>query len=275
LGRTTARKDTSSGPPLVVAAPNFDAEVPQAGSGENAAFIGAVKPPSFRFPHLSSTQAEADMIQKHFPDAVVLSGISVTRELIEARNNPRFVHFATHGYCFGASRRAGVSSTPATTSDDDDGGQDLLQNFDTRSFPMLRSGLAISGVNAWLESLSPRLDTGLYSAEEILSLDLDGTDFVVVAACVSGLGKPIPGQGVQGLRSALRNAGANVLVTTLWEVDDAAAIQLMTQFYQRMAEAPGCSCQSALRASQLAIRNQPGKGHPAWWGGFICDGAWA
>jgi len=50
---------------------------------------------------------------------------------------------------------------------------------------MLRSGLALAGVNTWLENkpLPQEAEGGSLIAEDVLGLDLSNTEMVVLSAC--------------------------------------------------------------------------------------------
>jgi CHAT domain-containing protein len=136
--------------------------------------------------------------------------------------------------------------------------------------PLLRSGLALAGVNAWLagKPLDPSIEDGVLTAEDVSCMDLRGTELVVLSACETGLGSVRVGEAVFGLRRALVVAGAKSLVMSLWKVPDQATASLMEDFYRRMrsGEPPA----SALRAAQQSLRHR--HPDPLYWAAFIYQG---
>lgn len=140
---------------------------------------------------------------------------------------------------------------------------------------MLRSGLALAGVNTWLETgeLMEEVEDGLLTAEDVTGLDLLDTELVVFSACDTGLGEVRVGEGVFGLRRAFVLAGAKTLVMSLWKVPDEQTRELMEDFYRRILGADGKTPQSradALRDAQLAMKAKHPE--PLYWGAFICQG---
>ena len=135
---------------------------------------------------------------------------------------------------------------------------------------MLRSGLALAGVNHWLKGGSPSLEAedGLLTAEDVSGLDLTDTSLVVLSACETGLGEIHVGEGVFGLRRAFALAGASTLVMSLWKVPDLQTQELMEDFYRRILGGQGRA--AALREAQLALRARYPQ--PRYWGAFICQG---
>jgi CHAT domain-containing protein len=100
----------------------------------------------------------------------------------------------------------------------------------------LRSGLALAGANKRDLAIS---DNGILTALEMASLDLWGTQLVVLSACETGLGDTRIGDGVYGLRRALVIAGTETQIMSLWEVDDAATRDLMVDYYDRLIKGEG------------------------------------
>ena len=66
-------------------------------------------------------------------------------------------------------------------------------------------------------------------------------------------------------------AGAESLVTTLWQVDDLATKDLMSGYYKRLEK--GQARSSALRDVQLEIGARAKYAHPYYWASFLPAGA--
>lgn len=210
-----------------------------------------------RFPPLPGTEREAEAVRSALASATVLTGPSATEEALKRAQRPRVLHIATHGFFLpdqgspadpASTRGAGIES-PAWSEN-----------------PLLRSGLALAGANARRSSSDE--DDGILTALEISSLDLHGTQLVVLSACETGLGEVLRGDGVYGLRRALLLAGAETQVMSLWKVGDMATRDLMTSYYAALARGGGRS--EALRSAQLEIRRE--RPHPHAWAGFIASG---
>ena len=112
-------------------------------------------------------------------------------------------------------------------------------------------------------------DDGLLTAYEATTLQLAGTELVVLSACDSLRGVVRTGEGVIGLERALRAAGARNILATLWPVDDTIARELMLSFYDAWLESG--DLRSAFRHSQLELRRRYQL--PLLWGGFVLIGA--
>jgi len=198
--------------------------------------------------------------------ALVLTGAAPTEGAVKQQlgRHWRQLHLATHGFFESPARvaamRAGLKSegfglAGATGSD---------ESASLALAPLLHSGVALAGAARKTEDAGPgapgslpdRKD-GILTAEEVQSLDLRGTDLVVLSACETGLGLGEYGQGVQGLQRAFQAAGARSVVASLWRVDDAATTVLMEQFYTNLWSKKLPKLE-ALRQAQLTVLNDPG-----------------
>ena len=102
---------------------------------------------------------------------------------------------------------------------------------------MHRSGLALAGaqttIEAWKrEEVPPVENDGILTAEDVSTLDLEGTWLVTLSACDTGAGEARAGEGVMGLRRGFIQAGAQNLLMTLWPMSDEVTVQIMSDFYE-------------------------------------------
>ena len=134
--------------------------------------------------------------------------------------------------------------------------------------PLLRCGLALAGANHANSPDSPLDDDGLLTAYEATTLQLDGTELVVLSACDSMRGLIRAGEGVIGLERAFRTAGARYILAALWPVDDIIARELMQTLYQTWLESG--NLRAAYRESQIQLRERYQL--PMLWGGFVLIG---
>jgi CHAT domain-containing protein/Tfp pilus assembly protein PilF len=224
------------------------------------------------FKALAGTEPEARRIGQlfgaTFPQkrALVLTGAepteaAVKHELVQHR---RYVHLATHGFFESPARvaalRAGLKSDGFSLA----GFGSSEESAALALSPLLHSGLALVGAARKTEDAGPRAqgslpdrEDGILTAEEVQSLDLRGTELVVLSACETGLGHAYYGQGVLGLQRAFHASGARTVIASLWKVDDAATSVLMEQFYTNLW-LKKMSKLEALRQAQLAVLNDPG-----------------
>jgi tetratricopeptide (TPR) repeat protein/CHAT domain-containing protein len=171
--------------------------------------------------------------------------------------------------------------------------------------PMRDAGLALAGYNTHLAGgeLPPELEKGLFTARNLLELDLWGTELAVLLACSSGTGTVRQGEGIFGLKRALAIAGVPTLIVSLWDVPVQASILLMDKFFEYYRdEGASKPAPVALQDAQSYIRNitrqelessEQGRvilqeiidekidhligaekplQHPMFWGAWICQG---
>jgi len=95
-------------------------------------------------------------------------------------------------------------------------------------------------------------DDGLLQVREIRNLHLKAK-LVTLSACNTGVG-PVGEAGIVNLVNAFIEAGADSVVSTLWEVEDHTTEHLMTDFYGELANHKRKV--EALRSAQLAMISQ-------------------
>jgi CHAT domain-containing protein len=258
-GRRTDRPDEVSSS-FVLGAPEFD----RAASSANASV--STPPPTDlastrsrelrkqRFGALPATLREARTVAGVLGTAAVL-GADASEVRLKAVQRPRILHLATHAFFLrDLPRAAQAGSTRSLPS------MAGLEN------PLLRSGLALAGANRRGSSG----EDGILTALEAATLNLSGTELVVLSACDTGLGQVDRGEGVLGLRRAFALAGARSLLMSLWSVNDAATSQLMQAYYGRLKRGEGRS--DALRGVQLEFLADPVLADPYYWAPFILAG---
>jgi CHAT domain-containing protein len=108
---------------------------------------------------------------------------------------------------------------------------------------------------------------GVLRASEVAGLRL-GASTVVLAACKTGLGEDLGGEGVMSLARAFQHAGARTVVMSLWSVPSEVTETLFASFYEELHRGRGPA--DALRAARLVVRRTHPE--PFFWGGFTIIG---
>ncbi|MCC5924480.1 MAG: CHAT domain-containing protein [Crocinitomicaceae bacterium] len=97
--------------------------------------------------------------------------------------------------------------------------------------------------------------------------------FVVLNTCNSAMGKIHSGDGINGFVRTLLNHGVETVLANIWEVDDKASNQLLTDFYEELHD--GNTSHQALRKAKLkCIKNSPNSelAAPFYWAGHLLFG---
>ena len=191
-------------------------------------------------PRLPFTRREARRILTLAPGTSRRAALDFDASLATATDPElagyRYVHFATHGFLNGVR-------------------------------PEL-SGLVLSLVDRQGRDIR-----GFLSARDVFDLHL-GAELVVLSGCSTGLGREMKGEGIVGLTRAFMHAGAQRVVASLWEVDDAATEELMGRLYEGMLGPRKLRPAAALREAQLALSRRPGWRSPFYWAAFQAHGEW-
>ena len=221
-------------------------------------------------------QAISALLAKQHWNVETYTQQEALKEIVMRVHAPRVLHLATHGFFEPDQeknhRDDSVGAGLALISDAGSGTGPAVEFED----PMLRSGIFFAGADRRLSGKAPSsdLDDGVLTAYEASSLNLQGTELVVLSACETGLGEVQDGEGVFGLRRALQEAGAESVLLSMWSVPDRETQELMTLFYEKWLG--GEEKHVALREAQLEMRDRVraryGKDLPEYWAAFVLVG---
>ena len=219
--------------------------------------------------YLEGTKIEIDNISKCLQtngwETSVLEYDSATEENVvkfENKDAKGVLHIATHGFAF-----PNIKEFPANSDSNI-----LKQGYCYYTNPLQRCGLLLAGANwAWMGSdeLKKRnldAEDGVLTAAQVALLNLRKTNLVVLSACETGLGKIVGNEGVFGLKRAFKLAGVEQLVVSLWEVPDKESMELMSYFYNELAETQN-SIVSFEKAQKTMLNKYPTR--PDLWAGFV------
>jgi CHAT domain-containing protein len=202
--------------------------------------FGRAAPGRLTFERLDATADEVEAVMNALKgwngvkQVTSLTGSDATEQALEALlPKQRLAHLATHGYF---------------ASGDENRVHFAVQGLRAQ----LDSALVMAGAN-----LSPAAGQPdqLLTAEEIGRLDLKRIELVVLSACETGKGHFNEGQGLVGLLGAFDQAGAQTVVSSLWQVPDEATQCLMTEFYKRLLSRQPFDPVEALRSVQRDMAN--------------------
>jgi CHAT domain-containing protein/tetratricopeptide (TPR) repeat protein len=232
---------------VVVANPDFNAALTNANLKDTSGRL--------QFEPLPNAELEGQDVQKVLGVSAdrMLTGKRAREEAIRSLGGPQVLHFATH------SVPNLEWKLPTPTYDLFDYPKSLAMDD-----PLLESVIVLAGGNRPQAGPEDGLLTGL----EVASLRLSGTKLVVLSTCEAGLGTPIDGQGVLGLRAAFSMAGAEGMVMTLWPVDDKAGRIFMQYFYAHLDAGPA----EAIRMAQQDMVAKTDFKQPQYWAGYAYSG---
>lgn len=212
-----------------------------------------------RWKFLAGSQAETQQVARLWQRPGTVTPLSAAEAsesaLRAAAESARHLHLATHGFFADPIYHSMYEHASAAERLFGSFAAAQHGNVAVRN-PLLLTGVVLSGANlppATDDLGLPTGDDGILTAEEVVHLDLRGTELIVLSACETGLGKiGGGGEGVFGLQRAFHLAGSRNVIGTLWRVDDAATMSLMTEFYSGLWRR-GLSPAAALRRAQLKM----------------------
>ena len=274
---------SAKGPAIVVGDPDFDldpkkqatAKKPKAAAIESPrVFQRSVNLRDIHFNPLPWTRTEAEAVRKQLGgDTTIYLGAAAVESALRAKLPPRVLHLATHGFFLGDQDIKLVHDSRSFAITQKEGEPNApSSNKVEYEDPLRRSGIALAGANASLRGTGSE---GIITAENILTLPLNGTELVTLSACQTGQGEVKTGEGVFGLRRSITQAGAKGLVMSMWSVPDKETKELMVSFYENVFS-KGMGKAQALRQAALKEREiakkRHGEDNPHYWGAFIYMG---
>jgi CHAT domain-containing protein len=215
-----------------------------------------------KFQPLPDASNEAKEVAEMLGVSAVVGAEAREGLLRRAPNAPRILHIATHSFFLPDLPRSRPEREDRLAGELERPFSIYLEN------PLLRSGLAMAGANR----RSGEIDDGILTGLEIATLNLRGTELLVLSACDTGLGEIKNADGVYGLRRAFALAGVRSQVMSLWKVNDSATRGLMTDYYRQLRRGVGRS--AGLRQVQLEMLRNPALRSPYFWASFVLSGDW-
>lgn len=181
------------------------------------------------------------------------TGDTALEELFKLRTRwgtPCVVHLSTHSFTLDAT------NSP------------FSKYFSDKELAYKTTGLMFTGASHTLNGyeMPYEMNDGLLYAEEIALYDFSYIDLLVLSACGTALGT-VTNDGVYGIQSAFKEAGAKTIVSTLWSINDRAAAEFMKIFYTYMIE--GDTKYEAFEKARRAMIESEDYSDPLYWAPFI------
>ncbi len=259
--------------------------------GAAPADLAAPRSAAPQFGPLPGTREELLALTRLFPETKSITGSDASERAFKERaSGHRVLHIATHGFVasedsplpLSGSRTAGRRGVGGVAPVENekpapDAPPRSKERHRARSpSPWMgrRTFLALAGANrARLHTADE--NEGWLTADEVSTLNLAGTEWVVLSACHSGTADSWTSEGVLGMRRAFRLAGARAVIAADWDVDDVATKNWMTALYEAR-RAGTLDASEAVRAANratLAARRARGESvHPFYWAAFTASG---
>ncbi len=246
---TGVSSGAAAGPAVIAVSPGASAK---SGGGASA---GAFR--TERLERLEDADLEARDVKKWMPRAQLLNEGEATEQRIKQLHRPGLLHIVGHGIVRGNEDCKVDPASPACQL----GSMDPAARIMSLSAIVLEEAYGRGGASS---------QDGLLTALELQSLDLQGTQMLVLSQCRMADGVPSSGEGVFGMRRAAAIAGVRTFVAPLWKIADATEQALMDSFYKELSQGKGRA--EALRAAQLGLLHNPRTASFLQWAPVILSG---
>jgi CHAT domain-containing protein len=210
-----------------------------------------------RLERLEGAELEARDLQRRLPTALLLGEGEATEQRLKQLHRPALLHIVGHGIVRGNEDCQGAPGAPNCQ----------LAGLDPAARVMSLSAIVLE--EAYGRGGSSAQD-GLLTALELQTLDLQGSEMLVLSQCRMADGVPSSGEGVFGMRRAAAIAGVKTFVAPLWKIDDATQQALIGRFYQELGTGKGRA--EALRQAQLQLIRNSGTASFLHWAPVILSG---
>jgi CHAT domain-containing protein len=216
--------------------------------------------------YLSGTKSEVDYISslaaKYNINTTSYTDHKATEESyknLQGKSSPSILHIATHGFFYPIKKKSKKDLEMMQFNQE--------PVFTYSENPLNRSGLLFAGSNkSWQGIIPEDREDGILTAFEASNVYLPNTKLAVLSACETGLGDIKGSEGVYGMQRALKMAGVEYLLISLWKVPDAATSEYMTIFYEDLFK--NKNIETAYQKAQKDMKKKY-PNEPWMWGGFV------
>ena len=284
LSRVHAERRTELSKSIVLAAPDY-----ADGPGLKLALANTLY-----FRQLPGAANEGQTVAQHLATQNLRFGRDATKSYLRSVKAPPLVHISSHSFFLSANNAPASIAEILRQGSEALQTQDGMYTLDIAVPAMVRAGVALAGANGeGAKTPKAHAHKGILTALELSSLDLRATQLVVLSACETGIGDATFGEGLDGMRSALRIAGARTRLMSLWRVSDCATLEFMDNWYRRMmagedrlgalrstkldmlrgAVLPTSKCFAGAVSATASDKQKAFWSDPYFWAPFIAEGA--
>lgn len=193
--------------------------------------------------NLPNTRTEVDSIyacRQNSNDTLIVEAAATDERLLQLIQQKRYdiVHITTHGHYIG---QIDIHNDLRPLSED---------------LSLSRCGLLFAGAANTLfdDYFDDSRDDAVLSGTELAHQDLSQTELVVLNSCQTAQGR-LTEDGIYGLQRALKQAGANAMLISLWNLSDYSSAVFLRFFYEELQrqQPKQISLHDALMAARLRL----------------------
>jgi CHAT domain-containing protein/Tfp pilus assembly protein PilF len=225
------------GPPVIALSPGGKSSRPASTASNATIAAGAFRADGLE--RLDGAESEARSLEALLPRSQLLAEGEATEQRVKELHRPALLHIVGHGLV------RGNEDCPA---DRPYSAGCALSGLDAGARAMNLSAIVLE--EAYGRGAGSSQD-GLLTALELESLDLEGSEMLVLSQCRMADGVPSSSDGVYGMRRAAAIAGVKTFIAPLWNVSDSAERSLMDHFYKELRS--GKDRAEALRQAMLEV----------------------